>query len=288
MGWENVEEWPSNTTSGVYRGAAEIIVAERAGLTFLERIVLWWHSTTELPFADVAQDVVVTPNYVYVRKQDGTKMRVRRDALVQGRALGRRRQYSVPNGTDMVLSDRNGDDVERALMSEEEVKGWTRPARWFLTLGFMAAAIGLAVVTSEAYINEGAGAVADGRYNSESAYWFYACIGLWAVPVILFFVAPHRLIVDAIGLRSVRGFPGGLRSTIPIEDIRFVDVKHFRYRGNGATVHVYSVYAHTTKKRQKVIKLREFRNLGRNRAIEFAQLCAKTWNVEAKIPKERR
>lgn len=288
MGWENVEEWPSNGTSGVYRGAAEIIVAERSGLTIFERIILWWHSTTELPFADVAQDVVVTPNYVYVRKQDGDKMRVRRDVLAQGRVEGRRRQYSVPNGTDMVLSDRKGDDVERALMSEDQVQGWTRPTRWKVTLGLMAAAIIFARMLSEEYFGEGAQAVAAGRYNSESAYWFYTCIGLWVVPFVLFLVAPKRLIVDAIGLRYVRGFLGGLRSTIPIEDISYVEVRHFRYRGNGATVHVYRVYARITKTRPKSIQLQEFRVLARNRAIEFGELCAKTWNVELKVPPEPR
>lgn len=167
MSWESVEEWPNNGTSSVYRGAAEIIVAQRAGLSVFERLVLWWHSTTDLPFAEVAEDVVVTPNYVYVRKQDGAQMRVRRDLLVQGRLEGRRRQYSVPNGTDLVLSDRQGDDVEGALMSADEIEGWTRPVRWVFPLALMAASVALAFALSDAHIKEGAQAVADGRYNSE-------------------------------------------------------------------------------------------------------------------------
>ncbi|MFT5355664.1 MAG: hypothetical protein ACI9KE_002883 [Polyangiales bacterium] len=284
MSWESVEEWPSNVTSGVYRGAAEIIVAERSGLTLIERVVLWWHSTTELPFTDIAQDVVVTPSYVYVRKQDGAQTRVRREVLAQGRVEGRRRQYSVPNGTDMVLSDRNGDDVERALMDKGIAQGWTGRPRWTLTLAILIGLIGMAMFISDEHLREGAQAVTNKRYNSESAYWFYACLGVWVIPVTTFFCFPRRLIVDAIGLRSVRGFFGGIRSTIPIEDIRFVEVQHQRARTKSRTLHSYPVFVlvHTAKGFGKKIKLRHFDEPARHQAIEFCQMCATTWNVEFK------
>lgn len=286
MGWEQVEEWPSTKNSDVYRGAAEVILAERSGLTRVERLRLWWHSTPELPFSDVAQDVVVTPHYVYVRRHEGGMARVRRDVLKQGSIEGGRRQYSVPNDIDMILSDRGGDDVETALFDKDRSSVWTMPVRMKGAVVIVLGMILMACVLTQAYAVEGADALGEGYYNSERAYGFYACIASWVAATAAFFYFPKRIIADAIGLRTIRGVNRGLRRTTPIESINFVEIETRSVTANHIRQTIYIVRVHAKESKQR-IKLRQCGML--DDAREVAEFCARMWDVPLKaLPRQGR
>ncbi|MEM9862117.1 MAG: hypothetical protein AAF938_10905 [Myxococcota bacterium] len=284
MGWEPVETWPAQGRDSAFRSQADGIVAERRGVRPFERLILWWQSTPELPFGKVFQDLVVTQRYLYARRLDGTERRVRREQIKAGQSDRPIRHYAVAGGGDFVLPNRGGDAVERALTPDAYPKGWSSRSHWEATLVFLVAGCALTAALSHAFLQEGSVAVSAGRYNSESAYWFYGLALAWLALASATFLLPSRVVADASGLHLRRGF-WGFRKIVPVPEIRFVEVRCLHSAnamGRRYPVHVF------VEGRDAPLRLPTPEAYRRTASVDIATRCAECWNVELKLDRSHK
>ncbi|HHH28737.1 MAG TPA: hypothetical protein ENK57_10390 [Polyangiaceae bacterium] len=226
MSWEAAERLPGAHSDGAFRSSAEPVIAERRGLRPLEWLRTYWRSTPELPFSRVVQHIVLTPQYVYVRRRDGTLSRVPRDRLHGERRERGQVVYGVYEGEDLLLSDRPGCAVQSRL-SEQTSGGasvasspWTsfdlaRPGMLLsLMTGFFSA-----VLLSNYPLARTLDYIEAGFATSETALGTYLGLGMAALTVALWQWSPSRWHVDRVGLTRRRGLIPWLSFEVPPERI---------------------------------------------------------------------
>lgn len=119
VSWETVESLPNEpraaADAGPFRAQSEPVQATRSAPSLRERMRLSFGSTPELPSARAGHEVVLTERYVYVRRADGTRARVSREALSGRREERGRVVYGVTAAEDLALLVRAGCPVQAAL-----------------------------------------------------------------------------------------------------------------------------------------------------------------------------
>lgn len=236
MSWDKTEDWPDGRTDGgAFRAAAEVIVASREAPTLRDRLRLWWHSTPDHPFGAIARRVVLTPHWLYVETRAGGRQRTHVDALRGSRREAGRVIYAVADGEDLVIADRGGDALERALDEKVGTSGeWRSPAAFVTVVISSLIALAVALSAILVYREEALGEIRRGLTTSEAALGLYA--GLGGVLVVLLFITffPQRYVADSLGITSVRGLFGWVRSTVPVERVSGVVVNRFTRRDRQA------------------------------------------------------
>lgn len=226
MSWEQTDEWPDGRTEGgAFRAAAEVIVATREAPTALDRFRVWWHSTPDHPFGAMPLRVVLTPNWIYVETRRGGRQRARVEQILGSRREAGRVIYAVADGDDLVLADRKGDALERALDERIGAKGeWRSDSAFIAVFLFGLAGLAAALGTTLSYRAEGLDRIGRDMWTAESALGLYA--GLGGVLLVLLFITffPQRYVADSVGLTSVRGLFGWVRTTIPVERVAGVRI----------------------------------------------------------------
>ena len=226
VSWETVEEWPDGRSGGVFRGAAEVIVARRGAPSALDRLRLWWHSTPDHPFGALPHRVALTPSWLYVETRGGKRQRARVEQIMGRRYEAGRVIYAVADGEDLVLVHRRADPLEKAL--DERSKGdddfWRSGSAWIGVIGFALLMLAISLAFTLRYHDGAIRRIRDGLITSESALGLYT--GLGGVLLTLLFITffPQRWLVDSMGMTSVRGLFGWVRGTIPPERVRRVDL----------------------------------------------------------------
>lgn len=243
VSWQKTDEWPDGRADGgAFRSAAEVIVARREAPTLVDRLRTWWHSTPDHPFGAMALRVVLTPNWIYVETRRGDRMRAPVDRILGSRREGGRVIYAVADGDDLVIADRKGDALERALDEKIGVAGeWRSPAAFAAVA--IAAVVGLSVAlaTTLDYRDEALSRIENGMTTSEAALGLYA--GLGGVLLVFLFITffPQRYVADSLGLVSVRGLFGWVRTMTPVERIAGVSAQKAVSRGKNGTYTRYVV-----------------------------------------------
>jgi len=242
VSWEKTDEWPDGRTEGgAFRAAAEVIVAVREAPTLRDRIRLWWHSTPDHPFGAIARRVVLTPHWLYCETRAAGRQRVHIDQVRGSRREAGRVTYAIADGADLVIADRGGDALERALDEKAGTTGeWRSPAAFVPVLIFSAIGLAIALLATFQYRDEAVEEIQHGMTTSEAALGLYA--GLGGVCLVLLFITffPQRWVADSLGLTSVRGLFGWVRSMVPVERIDRVIAGRFTTRnksGNSFTYH---------------------------------------------------
>jgi hypothetical protein len=234
VSWEKTDEWPDGRTEGgAFRAAAEVIVARREAPTLRDRVRLWWHSTPDHPFGAIARRVVLTPGWLYCETRAGGRQRVHASQLRGSRREAGRVIYAIADGDDLVIADRGGDALERALDEKVGTTGeWRSPSAFVPVFIFSAIALAISLFATFQYRDEAIDRIERGLTTAESALGLYA--GLGGVLLVLLFITffPQRWIADSLGLTSVRGLFGWVRSTVPVERISGVIVDRFTTRNN--------------------------------------------------------
>ena len=243
MSWEGTDQWPDGRSGGVFRGAAEMVVAERGAPTWVERVRLWWYSTPDHPLATIPERVALTPNWVYAQRAGGPIRRTRVEQLVGARREARRVIYAVAEGDDLVLPDREGDALERAL--DAQLGAWTPTWR---SRNSVAKAVGqtlagllFCVLVMREFRELAMGNLRRGALVTEANLWFYAAAlgGLCAIANL--FYRPQQWVVDSLGATSVRGLFGWFRSTIPAERVQAVRIRRQTLQRKGSQRHYVAV-----------------------------------------------
>jgi len=243
VSWEETEEWPDGRSEGgAFRGAAEVIVAKRDAPTLGDRLRVWWHSTPDHPFGAMPMRVVLTPSWIYVETRRGKRLRARVEQILGSRREAGRVIYAVADGDDLVLADRKGDTLERALDEKNGAKGEWRSDSAHVAV-FLAALFGffVALAATMTYRDEGLDRIDRGMLTAEAALGLYA--GLGGILLVLLFITffPQRYVADSLGLTSVRGLFGWIRTTIPVERVAGIRVGQITTSSSksGRYVHVY-------------------------------------------------
>lgn len=243
VSWETTEDWPDGRTEGgAFRAAAEVIVARRDTVTFRDRLRTWWHSTPDLPFAAMPLRVVLTPGWIYVETRKGGRQRARVESILGSRREAGRVIYAVADGDDLVVADRGGDALERALDETIGTTGeWRSPAAIAAVFCFALVGLAVALGTTLTYHDEAMDRIERGLTTSEAALGLYA--GLVGVLLVFLFIVffPQRYVADSLGLTSVRGLFGWVRSTIAVERVEGVIADRIVVRGKsgGSFTHFY-------------------------------------------------
>lgn len=242
VSWEKTDEWPDGRTEGgAFRAAAEVIVARREAPTLRDRIRLWWHSTPDHPFGAIARRVVLTPSWLYCETRSGGRQRVHVEQVRGSRREAGRVIYAIADGDDLVIADRGGDALERALDERLGSTGeWRSPAAYVPVVIFSFVMVSIALAAVAYYRDEAVEEIQRGLTTSESALGLYA--GLGGVLLMLLFITffPQRWVADSLGLTSVRGLFGWVRSTVPVERVAAVVVDSFTTRNKNSS----STYTH--------------------------------------------
>ena len=272
MGWEVVDELPSARGSGAFRDGAEPIVVERSGITIAERARLLWHSSPELRAGRAAKRVVLTPQHVYVERLDGSRARVRHDALHGERLAGGRVIYGVTDDEDLLLVYRSTcalqDRLAALVRGGDAVEPW-RVIRG-LTLGIVATCVAIATgiaMLLEYRLSDAMSHFARGQWTSEIALGTYAGFLLIALGVVIFLWGPSHWRVDAVTVTRTRGVIPWLPFSLPPERLRRVLILPFylkpkysaRYHaGNWVALELREPARLGTFWKQKHVKLEAF------------------------------
>lgn len=229
MSWQPTEEWPDERSAGgAFRGAAEVILARREPPTATETIRLWWHSTPDHPFSAIARRVVLTSGWLYVETRSGGRRRAPIDAVRGSRREAGRVIYAVADGDDLVIVDRGGDAIERALDEAVGVTGEWRQGTaggvgCVVFLGLLVIAASIGVLWK--YADEGVTELGLGMWTSEAALGLYAGVGGVLLMLLFALFFPAHVVADSVGLTIVRGVFGWVQSTKPVERVSTVSVR---------------------------------------------------------------
>lgn len=280
MTWEPTNEWPDGVPdAGAYRGKAEIVVARRNGMTTADRFRLWWHSTPDHRFGDLPQDVLLTPQHLYVRRKGG-EFRVRLEHLIGGRIEAGRRIYAVRDGDDLVLVDRDGDALEKALEAHVTLseQAWVHAGSVWVPAVMMFACAWVAFYFAVESWVTGLEHIREGLMTSESALGVYATVAAIVVMMIIGMVLPTRRVVDRLGITTVRGLLRGMRHTIPVEKVSRIAVEPATYKGHPNGFRVVAVHS---KGRMALIFVPRGSSLkaAKGVATAHAQVCADQLSV---------
>lgn len=241
MSWETVDSLPDPHRAGSpYQSVAEPVVAKRVGLTWREKLTLFWRSTPELPSKRAAESVVLTPSHLYVERVDGSRQRVRLEALKGRRVDGPRLVYGVLDGEDLALLTRSGCSVITELEARfrQTTASKFAPLRLHQNRGL---AWGLATVLAalgtfwllEYSLEEMWDRIHQGLYTAEVVLGVVAgATSMLAALLVLLFV-PMRIEVDTLGVRRVRGMLPWLHYLDEPEEFHQVRVDVIRLNGNG-------------------------------------------------------
>jgi len=245
VSWEATETWPGERGEGApFRAAAEVVVARRDALGVVERLRLWWRSDPDHPFSVVARRVALTSRWLFVESRAGGRRRVRLDAVRGRRKEAGRLLYAIADGVDLVLADRGGDALERALdQATGSVGEWrTRPGLTFGCVGIFAFSLLFVSVSLVLQYHRGAmDRLARHLWTSESALGLYAGVGGALLVLLLVTFFPRRLVADSLGLTSVRGLFGWIRDTKPVERVAGVRMHGHISGGKSSGSLVYTV-----------------------------------------------
>ncbi len=267
MSWQETDHWPDGRSEGgAFRAAAEVIVARRGAPTLWDRVRLWWHSTPDHPFGAIARRVVLTPNWLYCETRRGGRRRVSLDQVRGRRREAGRVIYAVADGDDLVIADRGGDALERALDEKLGATGeWRSSAATEVVFFASAFALAAALWATFAYRDEAIERIQGGLITAEAALGLYA--GLGGVLLVLLFITffPQRYVADSLGLTSVRGLFGWVRSTIPVERITGVEVDRFITYDKSGTAYAHFYVELTLSDPEE--KKRVFQSRGRAVAV---------------------
>lgn len=213
MSWETVDSLPGPHRAGSsYRSVCEPVVAKRSGLTPVEKLRLLWLSTPELPFTRAAARVVLTPGHLYVERVDGTRQRIRLDALKGRRVDGPRLIYGVLEGEDLELLSRASCPVITELdarFRETTASELTpvlihsnRTLAWIVATLF--GVLGLYFLM-EYSLESMWDRIHRGLYTAEVVLGVTAGAASMLAAVLVLAFLPVRIEVDTLGVRRVRG-----------------------------------------------------------------------------------
>jgi len=239
MSWETVDSLPESHSSGSpYKGLAEPVVAKRMGLRAVEKLRLFWRSTPELPSKRAARSVVLTPSHLYVERADGSRERVRLEALKGLRVDGPRLVYGVLDGEDLALLIRAGCPViteldarlRQARASElEPLVSW----RYRGVALFMASLFGsVGTFLLEEYSLEAMwDRIHMGLYTAEVVLGVVAGAAAMLAALLVLLFVPVRVQIDTLGVKRVRGIVPWLHYLDPPETFCAVRVDIQRLAG---------------------------------------------------------
>lgn len=231
MGWQPTDDWPDGRgEGGAFRAAAEMVVAERSAPTATDTLRLWWHSTPDHPFGAVARRVALTARWLYAETREGGRRRAPLDVVRGSRREAGRVIYAVEDGDDLVVVDRGGDALERALDAAVGATGeWRSRAPGDITdigcvlvLAIPAcfACVGLLVKYGAEAMRE----LALGMWTSEAALGLYGGLGGLVLLLLFVLLVPESFIADTVGLTTRRGVLGLVGRTRAAERIAIVTV----------------------------------------------------------------
>lgn len=278
MSWEEAEHWPGGQPTDAYRDAAEVVVAERNGLSFADRARLWWYSTDQERFGDTAVDVAMTSLHVYVRTQNGTQKRIRREHVGGFRVESGRRLFAVAKGADLVLARRGLDSVERLLIGHiHNARNWARPVSVRPTLAVMSVPLGLCAFL----LWRCAQKLSHGFAATDLTGLSIPALVLFLVAVPIAFLFPRRLSADALGLTSIRGVIPGVRSTLAAERVTEVFIRRGSKRGRSVTGHVSFYEVNVLARGKRPLRIERTEDF--TTAAELATLCADIWKARLEL-----
>ncbi|MAQ13708.1 MAG: hypothetical protein CMN30_02810 [Sandaracinus sp.] len=259
MTWEPVDQWPDGRAGGVFRGAAEIVVADRGAPNALERLRTWWHSTPDHPLEATVRRAALTPGWLYVEGREGGRRRVRVEAIVGARRAGKRLIYAVADGEDLVVVERR-DSFEKALAARlgDRATGWsswrspTSPRGLaFATLGaLLLAQMGVLMIVDR--YDDAMRLIAEGEPLARPAAKFYSGFGFCIAALMLVTFQPRCWLADSVGLTSVRGLFGWVTRTHPVEKVRAVRVETETLRRGKESVYTTDVEVEVAGERARL------------------------------------
>lgn len=243
MSWETVDSLPDLHPSGSpYQSLSEPVVAKRVGLRPFERLRLFWRSTPELPSKRAAASVMLTPSHLYVQRVDGSRQRVRVEALKGRRVEGPLVIYGVVEGEDLALVMRSAcpviTELDARLRSTRAsdlppVVTWRHRAMTLFAAVplVMAGAYFLAEYSLEAMWDR----IHRGLYTAEVVLGVAAGAAAMLAALLVLLLVPVRIHVDTLGVRRVRGIVPWLPYLYPPETFRAVrvDVERMKTKGGG-------------------------------------------------------
>lgn len=243
MSWETVDSLPDLHPNGSpYQSLAEPVVAKRVGLRPLERLRLFWRSTPELPSKRAAESVTLTPSHLYVQRVDGSRQRVRVEALKGRRVEGPLVIYGVVEGEDLALVMRSGCPViteldarlrNTAASELPPVVTW-RHRGVGLFVASLFGSVGTFLLT-EYTLEAMWDRIHRGLYTAEVVLGVAAGAAAMLAALLVLLLVPARIHIDTLGVRRVRGIVPWLPYLYPPETFRAVrvDVERMKTKGGG-------------------------------------------------------
>ena len=226
MAWEPFEAWPGEGEGGAFRGRSEPVLASRDGLSFAERVQLFWRSSPDLPDRRVAARVAVTPDYVYVRRLDGSRERVPRALLRGARMAGRVAVYGVVDAEDLFMTVRRSCAAQAMLVEQlgkAEPVHLSKGVVGGTLLSVLVLCAGTGVLMEYPY-RDALDRWSRDLWTAESALGFYAGVGLCVVGVLMSLWLPSRTRIDETGVERRRGVVPWLSFALPPEAFQGVTV----------------------------------------------------------------